>query len=49
MRDQEDMMIRKPEQQVEHMEQANVRPGWSPRRPESDIELEQADEKRRKK
>ena len=33
-------MIRKPEQQVEHMQQANVRPGYNPRRPESDLEIE---------
>ncbi len=42
-------MIRKPTQQIEHMEQANVRPGWSARRPESDIEAETKDEKRRTK
>jgi len=40
-------MIRKPQQQIEHMEQARVRPGWSSRRPESDIEQELADEAKR--
>ncbi len=41
--------MRRPEEQWEHMEQANVRPGWSARRPESDIEAEMNDEKRRTK
>ena len=42
-------MIRKPQQQIEHMEQARVRPGWSSRRPDEIIEQELADEKGRKK
>ncbi len=42
-------MIRKPEMQIEHMERDNVRPGWSSRRPETDIEAEIQDEKRRTK
>ncbi len=42
-------MIRKPTQQLEHMKQANVRKGYSARRPMIMIELEHADEKRRKK
>ena len=42
-------MIRKPEQQLEQMEQANVRPGWSARRPESDIEAEDCDEKKNRR
>ena len=42
-------MIQRPEQQIEHMEQANVRPGWSPRRPMESIEAEMEDEKRRSK
>lgn len=42
-------MIRKPEQQVEHMERANVRPHWTSRRPETDMEQELEDEKRRTK
>ena len=33
-------MIRKPQQQIEHMEQARVRPGWNSRRPEESIEQE---------
>ncbi len=40
-------MIRKPEQQVEHMEQANVRPGWSRDRPEETLEAEMEDESKR--
>lgn len=40
-------MIRRPTQQLEHMEQANVRPGYSARRPECYIELEEQDERRR--
>lgn len=42
-------MIRRPTQQLEHMVQANVRPHWSSRRPETDIEAEVQDEKRRTK
>ena len=38
-------MIRKSEMQIEHMEQANVRVGYSARRPVMDIELEHADER----
>jgi hypothetical protein len=41
-------MIRKPEQQIEHMQQANVRPGYSARRPEVDLEIEEQDSKRKK-
>ena len=41
--------MRRPEEQWEMMEQARVRPGWSSRRPESDIEQELQDEKGRKK
>lgn len=41
-------MIRKPEQQVEDMEQDRVRVGYSSQRPESDIELEESDEKARR-
>ncbi len=36
-------MIRKPTQQLEHMEQANVRVGYSARRPMIDIELEESE------
>ncbi len=42
-------MIRKPEPQIEHMERANVRPGWTNRRPAESIESEMNDEKRSKK
>lgn len=42
-------MIRKPEQQVEQMEQANVRPHWSSRRPAENMEQEMEDEQRRTK
>jgi len=42
-------MIRKPEMQIEHMEQANVRQGYSARRPTEIIETEHADEKKRRK
>ncbi len=42
-------MIRKPEMQIEHMEKANVRPGYSARRPTEQIEAEIQDEKRRTK
>ena len=42
-------MIHRPTQQLEHMEQANVRPGWSARRPMEVIEAETEDEKRRTK
>ncbi len=42
-------MIRKPEMQVDHMLEANVRPHYSARRPESDIETEEQDAKRRTK
>ena len=42
-------MIRRPEQQLYHMQQANVRFGYNPRRPEKDIEIEERDLKRRKK
>ncbi len=41
--------MRRPEEQWEHMEQANVRPGWSARRPAEVIEAETKDEKRRTK
>ncbi len=42
--------MRRPEEQWEMIVEANVRPGWSARRPESDIEAEMNDEwKRRKK
>lgn len=34
-------MIRKPTQQLEYMEKANVRPGYSARRPMEVIELEE--------
>ncbi len=40
-------MIRKPEMQVEHMEKANVRPGWNSRRPEESLETEMSDEPKR--
>ncbi len=40
-------MIRKPQQQIEHMEQARVRNGWNSRRPEEIIEQELADEPKR--
>ncbi len=40
-------MIRKPTSQIEHMEKANVRPGWNARRPTEQIEAEQADEPKR--
>ena len=40
-------MIRKPQQQIEDMEQARVRPGWNSRRPAEVIETETEDEKRR--
>lgn len=39
-------MIRKSEMQIEHMEQANVRKGYSARRPMIMIELEHADERK---
>ena len=42
-------MIRKPEQQLEYMVQANVRPGWSARRPAEVIEAEMEDERNRGK
>ncbi len=42
-------MIRRPTQQLEYMEQANVRPGWSARRPTESIEAETEDEKKRRK
>ena len=42
-------MIRKPEQQVEQMQVAHVRPGYKARRPECDIEAEMNDEKRKPK
>lgn len=42
-------MIRRPEQQIEQMERANVRVGYSARRPTEIIEQEYADEKRRAK
>jgi len=42
-------VIRKPTQQLEQMEQANVRPGWSARRPTEVIEAEMEDEKKRRK
>ena len=41
-------MIRKPEMQIEHMEQANVRPGYSARRPMIMIELEESELNRKK-
>ncbi len=41
-------IIRKPEQQVEHMEHANVRPHWTSRRSEENMEQEMADEKKRR-
>lgn len=42
-------MIRRPTQQLEHMLEARVRPGWSARRPTESIEAEINDEKRSKK
>ncbi len=42
------MSIRKPEMQIEHMERANVRPGYSARRPMIDIETEEQDMKKRR-
>ena len=36
-------MVRKPEMQLGHMEQANVRPGYSARRPMESLELEMED------
>ena len=41
-------MIRKPTMQVEHMEQANVRHGYSTRRPAEMIEQEQEDEDKKR-
>lgn len=40
-------MIRKPEQQIEEMERANVRPGYKARRPNEMLEIEMSDEKTR--
>ena len=42
-------MIRRPTQQLEHMEQANVRPGYKARRPMEVIEAEMEDEQKRRK
>ncbi len=42
-------MIRKPEQQVEQMQAANVRPGYKARRPECDVEAEMKDEKKNRR
>lgn len=39
-------MIRKPEQQIEDMERANVRPGYKARRPAEIIEQEHLDERK---
>lgn len=41
--------MRRPEEQWEMIVEANVRPGWSPRRPMESIEAETNDEKRRSK
>lgn len=39
--------MRRPETQWEQMEQANVRPGWTNRRPAESIEAEMNDEPKR--
>lgn len=41
--------MRRPETQWEHMEQANVRGGYNPRRPEEYMEAEMEQELRRTK